>query len=148
LKGKEKKKYQAGVGKLLYLARWSRPDINNIVRESSRFSTKPQVIHRETMLKVMKYCVSTNNLGLTLKPIGKWEGRFDGTEFEIKGYSDSDYAKDSESRRSVTGYCVFLNNAPVVMKSKMQEAVTLSVTEAELVAATTCIQEMMYTKKL
>jgi hypothetical protein len=34
------------------------------------------------------------------------------------------------------------------MKSKMQEAVTLSVTEAELVAATTCIQEMIYTKKI
>jgi hypothetical protein len=28
------------------------------------------------------------------------------------------------------------------------EAVTLSVTEAELVAATTCIQEMIYTKKI
>jgi hypothetical protein len=50
----------------------------------------------------MKYCVSTNNLGLTLKSISKWEGRFDETEFEIKGYSDSDYAKDSESRQSVT----------------------------------------------
>jgi hypothetical protein len=34
------------------------------------------------------------------------------------------------------------------MKSKMQEAVTLSVTEAGLVAATTCIQEMMYTKNI
>jgi hypothetical protein len=33
-------------------------------------------------------------------------------------------------------------------KSKMQEGVTLSVTEAELVAATTCNQEMMYTKKI
>ena len=68
------------------------------------------------MLKVMKYCVSTDKFGLTLKP--------------------NNYTKDCESRRSVTGYCVFVNNAPVGMKSKMQEAVTLSVTEAELVAAT------------
>jgi hypothetical protein len=34
------------------------------------------------------------------------------------------------------------------MKSKMQQAVTLSVTEAELVTVTTCIQEMMYIKKI
>jgi hypothetical protein len=30
----------------------------------------------------------------------------------------------------------------------MQEAVTLLVTEAELVAATTCVQDMMYTKNI
>jgi hypothetical protein len=148
LKGKEKKRYQAGVGKLLYLARWSRPDINNIVRELTRFTTRPQIAHMESMIKVMHYCVSTNRLGLTLNPKGKWDGKFDDTEFVIGGYSDSDYAKDGESRRSVTGYCVFLNEAPVAMKSRMQDAVTLSVTEAELVAATQCIQEMMYVKKL
>jgi hypothetical protein len=34
--------------------------------------------------------------------------------------------------------------APVAAKSKMQESVALSVTEAELVAATHCYREMMY----
>jgi len=67
---------------------------------------------------------------------------------EIVGYSDSDYAKDSETRRSVSGYAVFLNNSPVQWKSKMQECVSLSVTEAELIAATSCAQEMMYVKKV
>ena len=43
-------------------------------------------------------------------------------------------------RRSVTRYCVFLNDAPIAMKSKMQEA--------ELVAATLCMQEMLYIKKM
>ena len=33
----EKRKYQAGVGKLLYIARWSKPDISNAVPELSRF---------------------------------------------------------------------------------------------------------------
>jgi hypothetical protein len=32
------------------------------------------------------------------------------------------------------------------MKRKMQEIMTLSVTEAELIAATQCMQEMMYFK--
>ena len=51
--------------------------------------------------------------------------------------SDSDYANDPDRRRSVSGYTTILNGAPTsTMKSKMQSCVTLSVTEAELVAAT------------
>jgi len=92
--------------------------------------------------------VNTKDQGLTLIPTGKWKGVNDNTAFKVTGYSDSDYAKDGETRRSVTGYCVFLNDAPIAMKSKMQEAVTLSVTEAELVAATQCMQEMLYIKKM
>ena len=60
--------------------------------------------------------------------------------------SDSDFAKDPETRRSVSAWATFLNGAPYVRKSKMQRFVTLSVTEAECVAATSCIQDMMYGK--
>jgi hypothetical protein len=148
IKKVEIKKYQAGVGKLLYLSRWSRPDISNIVRELARFSCRAQAAHVTAMKRVMDYCWATKDKGLMIKPDGKWSGKVDETEFEIKGVSDSDYAKDLESRRSVTGYSVFLNSAPVAMKSKMQDIVTLSVTEAELIAATQCVQEMMYVKKI
>jgi hypothetical protein len=56
--------------------------------------------------------------------------------------------KDPESRHSVSGYCTFLNGAPVNAKSKMQQCVTLSVTEAELVSATTCAQDMLFVMRL
>jgi chloramphenicol 3-O-phosphotransferase len=61
---------------------------------------------------------------------------------------DLDYSKDIEIRRSVTGYIVILNGVHVAAKSKIQEAVTCSVTDAELVAATHCYQEMLYVKKV
>jgi len=64
------------------------PDINSILRELTRFTTKPQIVHEESMIKVMNYCVSTAKLGLTLKPNGKWRGMSDVTEFVIDGYSD------------------------------------------------------------
>jgi len=143
-----KKKYQAGVGKLLYLTRWSRPEIGNSVRELSKFASRPQIGHFEAMNRVMNYCVMNKEVGWILKPIGEWTGKENDNEVEIEGVSDSDYSKDIETRRSVTGYSVFLNGAPVATKSRMQEAVTLSVTEAELVAATHCYQEMLYVKKV
>ena len=83
-----------------------------------------------------------------MKPTGIWNENEEENEVNIVGVSDSDYSKDIETRRSVTGYTVFLNGAPVAAKSKMQEAVTLSVAEAELVAAMHCYQEMLHVKKV
>jgi len=68
--------------------------------------------------------------------------------FEITGESDSDFAKCIDTRRSVSGWTTRLNGAPYVRKSKMQKFVTLSVTEAECVAATSCVQHMMFGKRL
>jgi hypothetical protein len=68
--------------------------------------------------------------------------------FEITGLSDSDYAKDMQTRKSVSGYATFLNEALVTEKSKMQECVTLLVTEAESVAATNFIEDMLYIRNI
>jgi hypothetical protein len=144
----EKKKYQAGVGKLLYLTRWSSPEIGNSVRVLSKFSLKPQICHQSAMERVMNFCVCYKDSGWTLKPTGIWKEIDEENKVNIIGVLDSDDSKDIETRRSVTGYIVFLNGAPVAAKSKVQKAVTLSVTEAELVAAMHCYQEMLYVKKV
>jgi hypothetical protein len=89
------------------------------------------------------FCVCYKDNGWTLKPTVIWNENDEENEVNIVGVSGSDYSKDTKTRRSVTGYIVFLNGAPAAAKSKMQEAVTLSVTEAELVAATHCYQEMI-----
>ena len=79
------------------------------------------------MLRCLKYCVLTKNHGLVLKPNKKWDGSKD-FEFEIIGKSDSTYAGDIPTRRSISGWAVFLNGASYVRKSKMQKFVTLNVT--------------------
>jgi hypothetical protein len=56
--------------------------------------------------------------------------------------------KDPETCKSVSGYSTFLEDVPITANGKMQDCVTLSVTEAELVAAIMCVQDMLYTKKI
>ena len=62
--------------------------------------------------------------------------------------SDSDYAKDTQTRRSVNGWMTMLNGSVVSCKSKMMPVVALSVTEAKLFSATCCVQDMLYTMRL
>jgi hypothetical protein len=143
LSNKEHADYRKGVGKRIHLSKFSRPDIANAVRELSRYASRPTKIHMTAMIRCMAYCVGTPNRGILLNPSARWDGS-SNFEFTISGVSDSDYAKDPETRRSVAGYATFLNGACYARKSKMEAYVTLSVTEAECVAAVYCAQEMLF----
>eukprot|EP00961_Rhodomonas_salina_P073067 981457-Rhodomonas_salina.2 len=63
------------------------------------------------------------------------------------GWVDSDFAADPDTRCSVTGYVLSLNNGPVSWKSK-QDCVNLSSAEAEYVAVSMCAQEVVYVRAL
>jgi hypothetical protein len=93
LADKEQVIYRQGVGKLLHLMRWSRPDVLNSVRELTRFAGRASMAHMKAMYRVMKFCRATKKRGKTLKPRRNWDETKD-YEFEILGRSDSDYAKD------------------------------------------------------
>ena len=136
-------KYRTGVGKLLHVTRWSRPEIWNAVRELTRAVKGPSQNHYAAMERVMKYCVDTPRRGWLLKPNRKWDGK-SNLKFRVSGRSDSDYAKCPATRRSVSGHNVRLEGVVVICKSGMQRATTLPVTEAETVAAVTYIQDTMF----
>ncbi|KAG7564482.1 hypothetical protein ISN44_As10g012460 [Arabidopsis suecica] len=66
----------------------------------------------------------------------------------IAGYSDSDYAGDVDSRRSMTGYVFTLGNSVISWKATLQPTVTLSTTEAEYMALTEAAKEGIWLKGL
>jgi hypothetical protein len=140
---KEQSSYRTGTGKLLHMMRWSRPELLNSVRELSRFMKTASKAHMQALHRVLRYCIDTPKRGLQLKPVGVWDGD-PKYEFIVKGRSDATYASNLENRRSVTDYSVFLNEAPVAMKSGGQTSVTLSSAESELAAGTQCAQDMLY----
>jgi hypothetical protein len=135
--------FRTGVGKLLHMMRWSCPDVLNHVQELSHHMEVAAPVHLKSMLRVLKYCVSTPDRGLTLKPNRTSDGKKD-FEFIVKGLSDANYAADPSSGQSVSGYSVFLENAPISMKSKQQKSVMLSTAEAELVSGMQYAQDMLF----
>ena len=146
LSHEDQQTYRSGVGKMLHMMRWSRPDILNAVRDLSRFMSAATAANLKAMKRVMQYVVATPDRGLTLQPDGVWNGS-PSYEFEVSGMSDSEYGKDP-SRKSVNGWSTYLNGAMVSAKSKMMPIIALSVTEAELYAATQCAQDMLFVMRI
>jgi hypothetical protein len=67
---------------------------------------------------------------------------------ELKAYSDADFAGDKETQISVTGYVVYFMNVPVCWRSHGQKSVTLLTTEAEYVACSEVVKEVLFILQL
>jgi len=68
--------------------------------------------------------------------------------WELKAFSDSNYGGDRDSRRSVTGYVIYLLGVPLIWKSKSQRSVALSSTEAEYMAVSEVCADIMFLKQV
>jgi hypothetical protein len=66
----------------------------------------------------------------------------------LYGFSDSDWAADPDTRRSVGAFVLFLNGAPVAWRSKLQPSVALSTCEAEYMAASKACTEVVWLRRL
>ena len=62
---------------------------------------------------------------------------------EVVGRSDSDWAGDSATRQSVTGYHCDEQNVTTCNRSLRQTAISLSSCEAEFYAASACAGELL-----
>jgi hypothetical protein len=59
---------------------------------------------------------------------------------------NSNYAKDTQTRCSISGYVVYLEDAPAMHRSATQKTVALLVCKAEINSAVLCAQDMIYAK--
>ena len=66
---------------------------------------------------------------------------------ELWGWVDADWAGDTDTRRSHTGYILMMNGGPISWKSRRQDNVSLSTSEAEFVAASQAAQEVVYLRE-
>ncbi len=61
---------------------------------------------------------------------------------------DADWPGCPDSRKSTTGYVLLFNGAVIAWKSKRQNVVALSSAEAEFMAASSLVQEVIYIRRL
>ena len=61
----------------------------------------------------------------------------------LRGISDSEFAGDRETRKSVYGYVTYYCGAPISWKSKSGDSVTLSSTEAANYASSETAKELL-----
>ena len=124
---------------LMFAAIVSRPDIMHAVGVVSRFLENHTNMHWNAVKRIIKYLNGTINYSI------KYES---SCSYNLVGYADADYAGDSQTRRSTTGYIFKLCNGPVTWASKLQRSVALSTTEAEYVAASNATKECIWLQQL
>lgn len=134
----EQEKYQGMTGLLMFSMVETRPDIAFATSVASRFAKNPSHTHIESVKTILKYLKGTKERGIVCGQ---------GT-LAIEGYSDSDWARDKDSRKSTSGYIFMLNGGPVSWCSKRQATVALSSTEAEYIALTLAAKEATWLRLL
>ena len=130
--------YREAIGSLMYLMAVSRPDIAFAVGQASRHCENPQPQHWAAVKRIFAYLQGTINYGIC----------YGLNQNGLRGYSDSDYAGDPNTRKSTTGFLFLFNGGPVAWSSKRQPCVALSSTEAEFVAACEATKEGVWLGRL
>uniref|UniRef100_A0A2N9GAP2 Reverse transcriptase Ty1/copia-type domain-containing protein n=1 Tax=Fagus sylvatica TaxID=28930 RepID=A0A2N9GAP2_FAGSY len=117
--------YTSAVGSLMYAQTCTRPDISFAVGMLGRYQSNPGMDHWKAAKKVMRYLQGTKDFMLTFR-------RFDS--LKVTSYSDSDFARCIDSRKSTFGYLFMLVGGAISWKSAKQTIIASSTMEAEFVA--------------
>jgi ribonuclease HI len=134
--------YRQMIGGAMYLMTGTRPDISFALSALSRHVNKPHEQHRNAAINLIRYLNKTKNLELRLGNGVK------GNALKLSCYVDASFGSDLDTRRSITGFVIFVNGSAVFWKSKRQSLVTLSSAEAEYVALSSAMRELLVIKNL
>ena len=135
---------RSGVVILMYLVKFSRPDIFNAIKELSKANDGANKSSLKCLLRTIKYVLDTRELYLKYEV----DPNLMNEPWSIKTFCDSDFAGDKVSRISASGYCIYVLNCLVAWKSRSQKHVTLSSTEAEYVTVSDVCTKIMFIRML
>jgi len=115
-------RYRRLVGKLIYLT-ITRLEIAYTVNTLSQFMQDPQRHHLDVAYRLLRYLKEAHGQGFMFAS---------HNELHLISYCDADWARCPTTRRSVTGYCIFLGKSLVSWKSKKQITVARSSAEQNI----------------
>ncbi|WVZ66178.1 hypothetical protein U9M48_015440 [Paspalum notatum var. saurae] len=130
--------YRSLAGGLQYLT-MTRPDIAHAVQQICLHMHDPRHSHLALLKRTLRYVRGTSHLGLHL---------YSSSDTDIRAYSDADWAGCPDTRRSTSGFCVYLGDSLVSWSSKRQPTVSRSSAEAEYRGVANAVAECVWLRQL
>lgn len=123
--------YRSLAGALQYLT-FTRPDISYAVQQICLFMHDPRESHLLALKRVIRYLQGTKAMGLQL---------LKGQSMKLTAYTDADWAGCPSTRRSTSGFCLFLGDNLISWSAKRQPTVSRSSAEAEYKGVANAVAE-------
>jgi hypothetical protein len=153
------------IGETLWPMIKCRPDISPHVIKLSQYLENPAREHYEATRELARYLALTIDEGIYYwrdKPVDNLpEGPIPNlhadnytiqTPFSdasnLQGLIDSDWAGDSIKRKSISGIIIMYAGGIIAYKSKFQEVIALTTTEAEFVAACNTAKMILFFRSI
>ena len=139
--------YPQIIGMLMFLSTNSRPDIAFAVNQCARFTHCPKASHALAVKRILRYLKGTKDKGMILTP-------FD--DLRVDCYVDADFAGQYQSEdhqdptcvKSRSGYLITFLGCPLLWGSKLQTQIALSTMEAEYIALSHAMRELIAVREL
>jgi len=135
---KEKSKYRSMVCSLIWLNITTRIDISHCTSALSRILDKPRRASIKAAKRIFRYLKGTYTKGIT----------FGGKIHGLKAAVDASWDSDVLESKSYTGYVLLLNGGPIAWKSKLQPIQALSSAEAEYIAYSQVMAEVLWLRRI
>ena len=130
--------YRSLAGALQYLT-ITRSDIAYAVQQVCLHMHAPRDVHQTMLKRILRYVKGTVHLGVQLRVV---------SSPTITAYSDADWAGCPDTRRSTSGFCVFLGSSLISWSSKRQTTVSRSSAEAEYRTIANVVSECSWLRQL
>ena len=130
--------FRSLAGALQWLT-FTRPDISYAVQQVCLHMHDPRETHLAALKRILRYVRGTLHMGLLIRP---------STPADLVVYSDADWAGCPDTRRSTSGYAVFLGDNLVSWSSKRQNTVSRSSAKAEYRAVANAVAEATWIRQL
>jgi hypothetical protein len=130
--------YRSLAGALQYTT-LTRPEISYAVQQICLHMHAPRDSHFSLIKRVLRYLKGTLDHGLTLHR---------SSTNSLVAYSDADWVGFPDTRRSTSGYCIYLGDNLISWSSRRQTTVSRSSAEAEYRAVATCVAETCWVRHI
>jgi hypothetical protein len=139
--------YSSTIGMLMYLKANTHPDISYAVHKAAHHTHHPRASHALVVKRILRYLQGAKQGGAMFKPDKSWK---------VDCYVDSDFAglnkaehdQDPVSAKSRTRYVIKFCNVPILWVSKMQTQIALSTMEAEYIALSKSMRDLITIREI